>query len=279
MKCRLCGMALTWEDRASFLDPAARRRVNERFMSCGHAIEKAFGLPSGTLSRSKKLGCGYYGCAYLLKGSPRSRAVVKVTSDPLEANAVENLLKLKRKQKGGKMPAGLLRLHAVRELGKCAVKGRDTRTLWAVWREELDDSWPEVKKRGIRYKDFDERLETLVSYLEARAGQSAEFLAPDREEVKELMTPIEGLELLRACEWLIEHGLFALDVVKPDNIGWRAGTGLVIRDIGATEAEKDLRKNIQRVGGASGRAARASKNKSGSDWLPLMVALPLVPPF
>lgn len=270
-------MALTWEDRAPFLDSAGRRRVNERFLSCAPAIEKAFRLPSGSIGRSQKLGCGYYGCAYLLKKQPAARAVIKVTSDPLEANAVENLLKLKRKQKGGKMPAGLLRLHAVRELGKCAVKGRDVRTLWAVWREELADAWPEVKKRRVRYSDFDERLETLVSYLEAKAGQSVDFLAPDREDVKELLRPIEGLELLRACEWLIEHGLFALDVVKPDNIGWREGTGLVIRDIGATEAKRDLRKDIARVGGASGRAR--SKGAQGMGWLPIAVVLPLVPPL
>lgn len=274
-------MALTWEDRASFLDPAARRRVNERFLSCAPAVEKAFRLPSGSIGRSQKLGCGYYGCAYLLKGQPRARAVVKVTSDPLEANAVENLLKLKKRQKGGKMPAGLLRLHAVRELGKCALKGRDVRTLWAIWREELDDSWPEVKKLGVRYKDYDERLETLVSYLEARAGQSVGFLAPDRDEVKELLEPIKGLELLRACEWLIAHGMFALDVVKPDNIGWREGTGLVIRDIGATEAERDVRKDIPRVGGASGRSGRAgrARRQSNAGWLPLAVVLPLVPPL
>lgn len=248
--CTMATMSsLTWEDRAPFLDAAGRRRVHARFLGCGPAIEKAFRLPSGAIRRAKKLGCGYYGCAYLLPKQPESHAVVKVTSDPLEANAVRALEKLKKKSK---LPAGVLRLHGVRELGKCAVKGRDVRTLWAIWREELDDAWPHVRERGVKLREFDALLEELADYMELRAGKAA--FGPERSEVRARLGKIEGQALLEACEWLMEHGLFALDVVKPDNIGWRQGTGLVIRDIGATEAERDVRKEIARVGGASGAA-------------------------
>jgi hypothetical protein len=242
-------MPLRWEDRAPFLDTAGRGRVDKRFRSCAAAVEGAFGLSRGAIRRAKKLGCGYYGCAYLLPAQPPSRAVIKVTTDPLEANAVMHLLKLKRRGKGS--PAGLLRIHGVRELGRCAVTGRDTRTLWAIWREELDDAWPEVKKRGVRLRDFEAALEDLVSYLEVHSSRS--MFGPTRQEVVELLEPVGGLALIEACEWLVRHGLFALDVVKPSNLGWRDKTGLVIRDIGATEAEKDVRKDIRKVGGAGGQ--------------------------
>ena len=248
--------SLTWDDRAPFLDPAGRRRVDARFKGCGPAIEKAFKLPAGAIGRAKKLGCGFYGCAYLLPKQPESHAVVKVTSDPLEANAVMALEKLAKKSA---LPPGVLRVHGVRVLGKCAVSGRDTRTLWAIWREELDDAWPHVKKRGMLLRDFDMLLEELSDYLEVLAKKGA--FGPTREEVRSELRVIGGVALLEACEWLYEHGLFALDIVKPDNIGWRNGTGLVIRDIGATEAKKDVRKEILKVGGASGRAGTRARSR------------------
>jgi len=220
-------------------------------MGCGPAVEKAFGLRAGSIRRAKKLGCGYYGCAYLLPAQPAERGVVKVTSDPLEANAVMALSKLKKK---GPLPAGVLRIHGVRELGKCAVAGRDVRTLWAIWREELDDAWPEVRKRGMKLSEFDALLDGLSDYMEVKTGRAA--FGPTRREIQERLAAIRGVALLETCEWLLRHGLFALDVVKPDNIGWRPDTGLVIRDIGATEARHDVRKEISRVGGASGHAGR-----------------------
>lgn len=251
--------SLTWDDRAPFLDPAGRKRVERRFKGCGPAIEKAFKLEAGSIRKAKKLGCGYYGCAYILPKQPESHAVVKVTSDPLEANAVMALQKLGKKEK---LPSGLLRIHGVRVLGKCSVSGRDVRTLWAIWREELDDAWPEVKKRGVLLRDFDALLEELADYMEVRAKKAA--FGPSRSEIEGPLREIEGGALLETCEWLLRHGLFALDVVKPDNIGWRPGTGLVIRDIGATEAKKDVRGDIAKIGGASGSTGRASGRVSSA---------------
>lgn len=251
-------MPLRWEDRAPFLDPAGRLRVDRRFRACAGAVERAFHLPSGSIKQSSKLGCGYYGCAYLLKGQPPARAVVKVTTDPLEANAAIQVVQLKRRRQPA--PAGMLRIHAVRELGGCSEVGRDSRQLWALWREELDDAWPEVKKRGVRLRDFEAMLEDLVSYLEVVTEQSV--FGPAREEVVDKLREVEGLALLEACEWLIKHGLFALDVVKPSNLGWRDKTGLVIRDIGATEARRDMRSQIPKIGNAGGQVVYLTRRQA-----------------
>jgi hypothetical protein len=91
----------------------------------------------------------------------------------------------------------------------------------------------------------------LVSYLEAKSGRAV--FGPDRQQVVERLEPVGGEALIEACEWLLRHGMFALDVVKPSNLGWRPRTGLVIRDIGATEAEQDVRGDIRKIGGAAGQ--------------------------
>lgn len=47
-----------------------------------------------------------------------------------------------------------------------------------------------------------------------------------------------------------------LDMRKVINLGWREGTGLVIRDVGFTESGRDSLDEIESVGGARGQTRR-----------------------
>lgn len=283
-------MALTWEeDRSAFLNSRGRQRVHARFLACSESLERSFKLPEGILFRARRLGCGFFGCAYLLPKMPSSMAVIKVTTDPLEANVAHRISVSRPSSSGssrGKIkdrrrPAGLVVVHAVRALGSCAALTAMKTPLWAIWREELPDAWSVLRQHGIKRRNFMIVLQALAYYLDDKSDRLSfnsfrtDFLyAPERDDLVVMLERVGGIPLLEACEWLLEHDMFTIDVIKPENIGWRSGTGLVLRDVGATEAGFDVRSKIKRAGSTPqvGKPARARRSLSGRTFGRIPVA-------
>lgn len=202
----------TWDKRLPFLGSSGRVQIQRRFMGCAPVIAKTLQLPVENILNAKPLGCGNYGCTYLVDGLPADRSVLKVTADNLEAGVVNQFLRYP----GDPPPPGIVKYSGIWRLGQCAVlprmrpltwkmyprhpqygftlwnsqpttvrymgEGAPYRPAWLIQREELPDVLPELKKRGVSHKKLKDALAALYSFtkklqldagLERRsAGQS-----------------------------------------------------------------------------------------------------------
>ena len=271
------------KDRLPFIDARGRSVLKERFAACAPDVAKKFGIPLERLQSMRELGCGNYGCTFLLSGYPREKAVLKVTTDNMEANAAYYLTR------EGNYPEGVVRVWDVTQLGKCSVlkhmrpfvykvpedwdnprrDGRQPTTLyqgpgapyrpaWVLWREELEDAWPKLQARGVKQFTLKSALDALFRYILSYSentsfGKRSRLHAPERRDVYEELRPVKGERLLEACEWFVESDMVYIDFRKIVNLGWRDGTGLVIRDVGFTEAGVNNLAEISRAGEARGR--------------------------
>lgn len=278
-------------DRLPFLGTSGRTQLARRVEACAEAIGKGFDLPSSWLQDAKKLGCGNFGCAYLLANAPADRGVLKFTADNLEAHTVALL-----RSWGERKPDGIVRYGRIYLLGNCAVlprarpfvykhphtgqqvrwqgPGAPYRPVWAIEREELPDVLPALKARGVKKQELESWLFTVLRWAQDLAvdyiGRRPYFRAfhdeSDRARTRDQLfnadgTPSEatvrfgGAELLYAIEWLLERQIAFFDFAKLANLGWREGTGLVIRDIGysSTELEYEDEDAPSRLGGLGDR--------------------------
>ena len=110
-------MALTYDDRFPFLDSAGRKRLLERAMACAGPIAERLKVPEAAVRNARLLGCGNYGCTLLIEGLPRDKAVLKITSDNMEANAALQIVD----DYTAHQEDGLLKIEQVFQLGKCSV--------------------------------------------------------------------------------------------------------------------------------------------------------------
>lgn len=270
-------MALTYDHRFLFLDSAGRKRLLERAMACAPAIAERLRVPQAAVRNARLLGCGNYGCTLLVEGLPRNKAVIKITADNMEANAalqiVEDYL--------AEQEEGLIKIEQVFQLGKCSalpgmrpftfknpvlgrtVQMRGPRPLWVLQREELDDAWPRLQAMGRKKREVDAAMNIIWSYAFVLAGERVTYKRgsrymsrPKAEDLDKALDYVHGHALLGALEWLIERDMVWLDMRKVINLGWREGTGLVIRDVGFTESGRDSLDEIESVGGARGQTRR-----------------------
>lgn len=287
-------MALTYDDRFPFLDSAGRKRLLERAMACAGPIAERLKVPEAAVRNARLLGCGNYGCTLLIEGLPRDKAVLKITSDNMEANAALQIVD----DYTAPQEDGLLKIEQVFQLGKCSVlpgmrpfsytkqamsgsyygqatkssvhyrgPGAPYRPLWVIQREELDDAWPRLQAMKRKKKDVDDALHVIWSYASNLAedqvthkrGSRHRMPGPTHERLDAALAVVEGSALLGALEWLIERDMSWLDMRKVVNLGWRPGTGLVIRDIGFTEASRNVLDEVESVGGARGQTRRARR--------------------
>ena len=276
-------MSLTSEKRLPFIGTEGRKKVVERALAFAPNLAEAFRIPEAAIRASQLLGCGNYGCTLLVPGLPRDRSVLKITSDNLEGNAAARILE------EGDAPAGIVKIHKVVRLGRCSINSRmrpleykqavapfggrtqtvrymgpgaPYRPLWALQREELDDAWPHLKALGVKKIDVDNATMVFSRFARdlmmyntsfGRPNRFGYAMKPDGDEIDAAAKLVHGEALVEAIEWLIERDMSWLDMRKVVNLGWRPGTGLVIRDVGATEAGANVLDDIETVGGARGR--------------------------
>ena len=258
----------TWDDRLPFLSSSGRETMLRRYRACQAPIARTLGVSEEQLARAKLLGCGNYGCTFLVEGLPSGRNVIKVTSDNLEAHTIQLLTEWDEKK-----PEGIVGYHGVWRLGKCSVlprmrpfvykrremysgwrpqttwiyykgPGAPYRPIWVVQREELPDVKGPVRALGVGPKKLQEILYVLQTWARNRArdwgapgavGQAMSRISDD--EMSERLRPVRGEALMEALDWLMERHIGFYDFTKITNLGWREGTGLVIRDIGFASTE------------------------------------------
>jgi len=263
-------------DRLPFLGTSGREQLARRVAACAPAIAQGFGLSESWLQDARKLGCGNFGCAYLLSGVPADRAVLKFTSDNLEAHTVALL-----RSWGERKPDGIVKYGRIYLLGNCAVlprarpfvykhphtkqqvrwrgPGAPYRPVWAIEREELPDVAAALKAARIKKSELTSWLYTVhrwaqdlaVDYIGRRPYFRGFYDESDRARTRDKLFDADGepseetrrmggAELLHTIEWLLERQIAFFDFVKIANLGWREGTGLVIRDIGYASTELDF---------------------------------------
>lgn len=247
----------TWDDRTPFLSSAGRAQLQKRVAACAPSIAQGFDLPESWLTDAKLLGCGNYGCSYLLAERPPERGVLKATADNLEAHTVALLGSW-----GERKPDGIVQFGRIRKLGKCSVLPRmrwPHRTIWIMEREELPDVMPVLKQRGVKKSELTSFLylvhrwakDLAANYIGNRREFQRFYTPADRQQTyarlfeddgtpTEATTRFGAAELLHSIEWLLERQIAFFDFVKIANLGWREGTGLVIRDIGYSSTDQDM---------------------------------------
>lgn len=257
----------TWADRLPFLSAAGKAQAEKRLFACAPLVAKTVGVEVDDILNAKRLGAGNYGITFLVKKLPSEKNVLKVTADNLEAHTVNGFMNYP----GDPTPPGIVHYEGIWRLGKCGIlprmqpfklmkkdvdyygvprhmregtywkgEGAPYRPLWVIQREELPDVMPELKKRGIKQGKLKEALRELHHTMHGHAvdagiikGISRHiFSSIDSDRLDELLAEVQGAALREACEWLIERQIAFFDFQKIINLGWREGTGLVIRDIG-----------------------------------------------
>lgn len=255
----------TWEQRLPFLGSSGREQIQRRFMGCAPVVAAKLGIPVENVYKSKKLGCGNYGCTFLVDGLPADRSVLKVTADNLEASVVNQFLSYP----GDPPPPGIVKYSGIWRLGKCGIlprmryftykmpyspysgggqtvryigEGAPYRPAWVIQREELPDVLPELKKRGVGQKKLKDALFVLWQHVRKLQVQSglrqqgdADYWirqAPAYEHLEKVLKAVHASALLEAEEWLTERSIKFEDFQKIANLGWRDDVGVVIRDIG-----------------------------------------------
>lgn len=255
----------TWDDRLPFLGSSGRTQIQKRFQSCNASISRDLKLSAEQLAQARMLGCGNYGCTYLVPGLPSDRNILKITSDNLEAHVVNLFVSYP----GDPPPPGIVHYEGIWLLGKCAVlprmkpfiyrparitaypvrwmgEGAPYRPAWLIQREELPDIGPELKRLGISQKKVKEAIFDLFKYARqlfydagiVKTGNP--YGRVNYDDLEKKMASVHGLALLEAIDWLAERQIAFLDFQKLENLGWREGTGLVIRDIGFSSNDTDL---------------------------------------
>lgn len=258
---------LNWDQRLPFLSTAAKRKMLTRFAACGRPVAGALGIPFEHLKAAEVLGCGHYGCTLRIPTLPRYKNVLKVTGDNLEANIVGLLTGGHLETP----PPGIARYTGVWLLGQCSISpwvgrvsrleykqyikdtygnpGRRTvyyqgpgaphRPIWVLQREELENVQPALNQwAGKKMGALRQALRVLKLWAARRAeefGAPGGFGVSDSstyDEIQRTMSNVHGVALLEAVDWLVRSGVGFYDFEKVANLGWRPGTGLVIRDIG-----------------------------------------------
>lgn len=267
---------ITYNDRFPPLDAAARKRLAERFMACAPAVAKKIGVSEHAVRNARMLGCGYYGCTYLVEGLPRDRAVLKVTTDNMEGNAAQQIVE----DGTARHEAGLPKISSVFRLGQCSVlpgmrpfvftpprfgpsrmktyykgPGAPYRPVWVIQREELDDAEPHLRARGLKKAAIDKAIDVIWRYGSDLSSVQTSFgrrrtgiRRPTPDELDTAMVVLKAEALINAIDWLAERDMAWLDMRKLANLGWREGSGLVIRDIGFTESGGDYLEDIETIG-------------------------------
>lgn len=241
----------TWNQRSPFLTRHGRAQTQQRFAACASSMAGVFNIPTKNLMGAKLLGCGNYGCTYLVRGLPADRNVLKVTTDNLEAGIVNEFLQ------NDQPPDGIVRYYGIWRLGKCAalpsMRGAH-RPAWLIQREELKDVLPQLQRQGVNRKKLEYVLDLLLKYteklyvtagLEPRTDEFGEepfYIfdeAPDYDDLEKELRAVRGLALLDAIHWLADRNIKFKDFQKVANLGWRTSTGLVFRDMGLANSEAE----------------------------------------
>lgn len=254
----------TWDNRLPFLTSAGKTQIRNRYDACRPNVSRELRIPAEALANAKMLGCGYYGCTYLVEGLPPDRNVLKVTSDNLEAHVVNLIVSYPNDPP----PAGIVHYEGIWLLGKCSIlprmksfiykpanmyspimwrgEGAPYRPAWLIQREELPDVGHPLKRLGISQKKVKDAIFILYKfarelfYDQGIMKTGSPFGRVDYDQLEKTLASVYGTELLRAIEWLAERQIAYLDFQKLANLGWREGTGLVIRDIGFSSNDTDL---------------------------------------
>lgn len=262
----------TMNDRLPVLlkmeDEDAQALLDARIEACAPSIAAGFGLPESWLTTAKHFGCGSFGCAYGLKTKTSAGYnVLKITGDNMEGHTIALLHTLGKKppgivrygrifQLGGcSVTPGLgpfvYRNYTTAQEVSYTGPGAPYRPLWVVEREELPNVLPVLKRRKLNRAQVEMYLATLVRWASDRATQlvpELKFGRPFHTDHDRTMAYLKFYEedgsytgltkqmgaesLLEAIDWLFAHKIIFLDFGNSENLGWRKGTGLVIRDIG-----------------------------------------------
>jgi hypothetical protein len=293
----------TWADRYPFLTSAGKKKMRERYEACLPSISSGLNIPLADLQAAKQLGCGNYGCTFLVPGLVVDRSVLKVTSDNLEAHVVQLLTEW-----GEDKPEGIVHYGGIWQLGDCSTAGKKLRQfcykramtreerekvgahprgyltdedfkkteclpgprpVWLIQREELPDVHSHFKGRlktkvtGEYWKapdkDKPESLQDFLYLLNSWARSRAfDWGLPgfrqniphyNEDPVREAAEKFHGVALMDALDWLMERSIAYFDFQKIVNLGWREGTGLVIRDIGFASTEMNSEEDPKRLNG------------------------------
>jgi len=250
-------------DRFPWLSTAGKDTLRRRFAACHEPIARRLGLAEADVAAGEELGVGNYGIVYALPALPGE--VIKITTDNLEAATVQSLLEW-----GEAKPPGIVRYGDIWQLGKCSVlprmrafaynadrgfdwhgrprhvqpktyyagPGSPFRPAWVIRRESLPDAWPALKALGVKQADLRRTLFKLRIWATQRATEHGlkappfhTWVAPP-ETFNRDINAAHCASLQDALDWLLERGVRFLDFTKLANLGWRDGTGVVIRDIG-----------------------------------------------
>ena len=267
----------TWDNRLPFLTAAGKTQIRSRYDACRPNVSRELRIPAESLANAKMLGCGNYGCTYLVEGLPSGRNVIKITTDNLEAHVVNMFVSYPNDP----TPPGIVHYEGIWLLGRCSVlpkmrpfmykparltaypvkwtgEGAPYRPVWLIQREELPDIGPALKRLGISQKKVKDAIFNLYKYTRhllydrgiMRTGSP--YGRVDYDQLEQQLAVVHGLALLEAIDWLAERQIAFLDFQKLANLGWREGTGLVIRDIGFSSNDTDLEPPIV-INGVWGR--------------------------
>ena len=269
-------------DRFPFLSASGKKQIEKRFIACWPAVNQTLGIPAEDLINARRLGCGNYGCTYLIPNLPPEKSVLKITTDNLEAHVVNLLTSW-----GEDKPDGIVHYEGIWQFGQCSVLpkmrpfvykaydrmrqlsikyytglGAPYRPLWLIQREELPDVPKDVQKL-LRAQWAGHGRGTDVLYHLSRWAHEYAMMAgcypgspgvPSitykiEDEVLPRLKDVGGEALMEALKWLYEREIAFFDFQKIANLGWREGTGLVIRDIGFAANTSMGAEDITRLGG------------------------------
>jgi len=176
------------------------------------------------------LGCGTYGCAFLLEGGK----ILKITSDAEEAGIAYLFKKSQKKH---------VSIPLIDEVFKFPVKCEYFRrqgSFWGIVREELQD---------VPWKDDRDALEGIINELDdmIKVTQDVDLIQEFIEETaEELDLPKSDVNYLQQISqflfWSIGENL-TLDDMIPENWGLRGET-VVIRDASSMPNETLLLHDI-----------------------------------
>lgn len=150
--------------------------------------------------------------------------------------------------------------------------GAPYRPVWLIQREELPDVDSHFKGKlksksnrtatGSGDYNKPESLQDFLSLLNewahkravdygisASKGWGARWHAgPTDDIINAAAEKFHALELVNALDWLYERDIGFFDFTKIANLGWRDGTGLVIRDIGFASTEMVSGEDTKQLG-------------------------------
>jgi ribosomal protein S18 acetylase RimI-like enzyme len=276
----------TWDDRFPFLSSAGKKQMQKRLEACYPSISKSLGLSMEQLQSAKPLGCGNFGCTMLVDGLPSEKSVLKATSDNLEAHVVQLLTEW-----GEDKPKGIVNYEGIWQLGDCSVlpkmrpfefadeaarkearkyyperkpqkhtyrgPGGPYRPVWLIQREELPDVNSHFKGRikllqAFLFEVYRWAKNRAIDLGAPGASMVRSGFTMDWDAIVKKADAFSGFALIEALDWLMERQIGYYDFQKLANLGWRDGTGLVIRDIGFASTEMQSEKDPAALNGFAG---------------------------